>query len=211
MGTTPNILSSPTSTASYDIVSSVSGPLSDRADVTSDDEVVWLPRASGSSQSYESSMSDTDDDDCVVLSRPRSPLRSIIRTSSEESSDVQLSSAISGLSLGQTSASYRPAPRGIGIKRPSSAATVKKTSVPKTLQPSRLGEGLSESQKKARKKVARKARKTARAGSAPTFPIVDDASSDVGSASSTSTVSGYEDAASYITSYVLPSFVHMTK
>jgi hypothetical protein len=199
MATTPNLLLSPTSTASYDIVSSLSGSLSDRSDVTSDDEVVWLPRGSSES-SYEGSIiSDTDDDDFVVLSRARSPLRNVIRTSSDIFSghDEELSSAISRLSLGQTYTSHRPPARGIGIERPSSAATLKKASAPKSSQQSPLSGGLSQSQKKKEKvqKKATKKRGTVRGGlAAPAFPIIDDAASE------TSTVSGYEDAASFITS-----------
>lgn len=201
MATSPNILSSPISTTSYDLVSSQS--LSDRADSTSDDEVVWLPQGASVS-SYESSIaSDTDDDDFVLLSRSRSPLRNTIHTSAEESTstDIELSSAISGLSLGQTFTSHRPAARGTGIERHSSAVALKKAPVSLKLKPSLLGGGLSESQKrkKAKRKAARKARKAARAGSS-SFPIVDDASSDTGTVSSVSTVSGYEDAASFITS-----------
>jgi hypothetical protein len=200
MATSPLLLS-PSSSASYDLVSSVSGSLSDRADTSSDDEVVWLPH--GSVSSHESSVvSDTDDDDFVLLSRPRSPLRSTASAEDSASTDsIELSSAISQLSLGQTSASHRPAVRGIGIERPSSTVTLKKAPLPSKLEPSVLGGGLSKSQKKkvARKKAARKARKAARPVSS-TFPVVDDASSDAGSASSVSTISGYEDAASFITS-----------
>lgn len=207
MATTPNLLLSPTSTASYDIVSSPSGSLSDRSDVTSDDEVVWLPRGSSESPYEGSIISDTDDDDFVVLSRARSPLRNVIRTSSNIFSghDEELSSAISGLSLGQTYASHRPA-RGIGVDRPSSAATLKKASVRKPSQQSPLGGGLSQSQKKKKEKKkaqkkATKERGTVRGGLAtPAFPIIDDSASETGSASTTSTVSGYEDAASFITS-----------
>lgn len=196
MATSPLLLS-PLSSASYDLVSSVSGSLSDRAasDLTSDDEVVWLPH--GSVSSYESSLVSDTDDDFVVLSRPRSPLRSTPAEASTSTDSIELSSAISQLSLGQTSAPHRPAVRGIGIERPSSTVTLRKAPLPSKSQPSVLGGGsLSKSQKKARKKAARKAVRPV----SSTFPVVDDASSDTGSATSVSTISRYEDAASFITS-----------
>jgi hypothetical protein len=178
---------SPSSTASYDLVSSLSGSLS--VDVTSDDEVIWLPHRSSDSSSESSIHYDTDDDDFVVLSRPRSPPRNTrIASDGFTRPEDEISSAISALSL--------PAPDKSSAKGIST-----KVSVSNTPQSSPLNVGLSKKQKK-KKKVHKRAKKVAKAAQAgsTTFPVVDDAYSDTNSNVTTSTVVGYEDASSFITS-----------
>ena len=176
---------SPSSTASYDLVSSLSGSLS--ADVTSDDEVIWLPHRSSDSSSESSIHYDTDDDDFVVLSRPRSPPRNThIASDGFTRPEDEISSAISALSL--------PAPHKYSAKGISTKVSVSNT------QSSPLNVGLSKKQKK--KKAHKRAKKVAKAaqGGSTTFPVVDDVYSDTNSDVTTSTVVGYEDASSFITS-----------
>lgn len=158
-------------------------------DVTSDDEVVWLSRRSPSGSSYDSGiLSDTDNDDFVVLSRTTPP-RGATYTFPEAStsSDDELSSAIIGLSL---SAPHRTV-RGSGI-----------STFTKASHASPLSEELPKKQKKAMKKKAPKRAKKAEVAQArsTTLQAIDDGRSETNSDGFTSTVAGYEDAASFITS-----------
>lgn len=197
MATTPNISMSPTSTASYELVTSLSE--SDRGEVTSDEEVVWLAHSPSCSSSGRGIISYKDEDDFVVLSRPQSPpIRRSLHTPPSENSCIcknELSSAVSGMSLGQTYSSHGPTAKAMAIRRSSSTATVTQTLAPETLQPSLVGGGLTrlEKRKKARKKAPKNGGKTIWTGSATayTFPILND---------STSAVSRYEEAASFMTS-----------
>lgn len=225
LSSTPSVLLSPSSTSSYDLVSSIS----DRAE--SDDEIVWHGRSSSSQASIESSLlSDSDEDDFVVLSRARSSARRGSNVFSEESlessDDEHLSSALSGLSLSEASMPRSLAAfRGLTIERPSSTATVKKVAPSPQLKttisvPNKQKQNMTKEQREAKKakkaakkakKASKKARKAAeaavqaRSAPSPSFPIVDDAYSDTSDESS-STVSGYEDASNYISSSVISHY-----
>lgn len=239
MATSPSLpLQSPTtSTASYDFLSSLSA--------SSDDEVVYAPGSvsSDSSSSSEDGISD-DDDDFVVLSRARSPCHPAILSPSGESSfstDDVLSSAISTLSMSQSSAAafFRDAvAHRFGAERPSLIATVSATSAPQAPVAPKFKPVLTKEQKKkaVEKRKAKKARRKAREAASstgkfpvvddassvasqltkaqrkkarkamqgavtptPHFPVIDDASSVASEDSTTSTITGYEDASDFIT------------
>lgn len=189
---------SPSSTSSYDLLSSLSCS-SGRAGETSsdsDDEIVW-PQSlvSTPESSSESSLHSDDDDDFVVLSRPRlqSYFHSPITRTADSTEDE-----LSDLSLRQTP--------GASVTCSSLKPTVTNALV---LKPPVAPGGSSKSQKKKRAQKAqkseppRKAKKVARPGTtvAREVPVVDDASSVT---SAISTVSGYEEAATFITSFVSP-------
>lgn len=200
---------SPSSTSSYDLLSSLSCS-SGRAGETSsdsDDEIVW-PQSlvSTPESSSESSLLSDDDDDFVVLSRPR--LQSYFHspiTRTADSTEDELSCVLSDLSLRQTP--------GASVACSSLKPTVTNALV---LKPPIAPGGSSKSQKKkkrAQKKAQkseppRKAKKVARPGTTVEreVPVVDDASSVT---SAISTVSGYEEAAKFITSFVFPLITHL--
>jgi len=214
--TASQLPTSPMSTSSYDILSACSSErLSSEPDSDSDDEIIWLPQASASEPSSESSiLSDSDEDDFVVLSQPSSPsyLRVFPRTASERfnavcnafSTDDDLSSAFSGLSLRRNTGNNLMRDTSASIARPPLKATVTNALV---AQPPLAG-GISKSQKKKQKKAkkakkaAKKVGKPTRAAVAPKFPVRDDGSSDTTEGSTTSAVSEYDEAVNFITSFL---------
>jgi len=184
------------STSSYDILS---------APASSDDEVVYSPQESTDESSSDSGNESliSDDDDFVVLSRTRSPCLPRALSPSGESSfstDDVLSSAMSSLSMSQSSAGafLRDAVyfRLGGVGRSATNPSVPAPTTPKAIK---VKPDLTEEQKKQAKKqkqkaklARRKARKAREAQAAQAtstsngrFPVVDDASSIASQRSST--------------------------
>lgn len=183
---------SPTSTSSFDFLS---------ASAPSDDEIVYLPQESTDDSSSDSG-NDTsslisDDDDFVLLSRARSPCSTGILSPSGLSSfstDDALSSAISSLSMSQSSAAafIRDAVSlRLGAGRSSTNSPVPTPAtpkvVPKATKAPKVKPTLTPEQRKKRKekrerKKARKAKQQAQeavsaSASRGVFSVINDASS----------------------------------
>ncbi|KZP20853.1 hypothetical protein FIBSPDRAFT_861302 [Athelia psychrophila] len=188
---------SSTSSSSYDFLS---------APASSDDEVVYSPQESTDESSSDSGNESliSDDDDFVVLSRTRSPcLPRALSPSGEStfSTDDVLSSALSSLSMSQSSAAafLRDAVhfRLGGVGRSTTTAPAPAPTTPKaTKVVVKVKPELTEQQKKKLKREKRKAKlarrraREAQQAQPPStsngrFPVVDDASSIASQQSST--------------------------
>lgn len=172
---------SPTSSSSFDFLS---------APASSEDEVVYPHGESTDSSESESGNESliSDDDDFVVLSRARSPCATGILSSGLSSfgTDDVLSSAMSSLSVSQSSAavfirdavSLRLGGGSTNVPGPIKTAvkvTPKVTKAPK-VKPTLTAEQIKRKEKLERKE-ARKALKKAREAAEGKFSVINDASS----------------------------------